>query len=154
MSKKNKKKQELEQKPEQAEETSEVIEQGRELVEKSLELAEEVAEVTQEAEAQPVPESKKESLELQGEPVSFKEATVKKDRTQPKPMTEPEKQPAKVENKELVHDPVDYASRHVENFNPSWTDSIRAFQRHLGAAQKMSEPDCIAFLKQWGAKLK
>jgi len=136
MSKKNKKKQELEQQPEQV---SEVIE-----------LTEEVVEAPQETAMEP----KKESLELQGEPVGFKDATVKKDRTQAKPMPEPEKQPVKVDTKEALHDPVDYASRHVENFNPSWTDSIRAFQRHLGAAQKMSELDCIAFLKQWGAKLK
>lgn len=147
MSKKNKKKQELEQQPEHSEEISELNEQARELVEKSLDSVQEV-------EPQPAPEPKKESLELQGEPVGFKDATVKKDRVQAKPAPEPEKQPAKVDTKEALHDPVDYASRHVENFNPSWNDSIRAFQRHLGVAQKMSEPDCIAFLKQWGAKIK
>ena len=149
MSKKNKKKQELDQQAEQVSETSEVSQPAEEVV------AEE-ASVTKAAvvEEQATPEPKKQNLELQGEPVGFKEATVKKDRTQAKPLPEPEKQPAKVDAKEALHDPVDYASRHVENFNPSWTDSIRAFQRHLGVAQKMSEHDCIAFLKQWGAKLK
>lgn len=142
MSKKNKKKQELEQ---QAEKTAEAVE---------LEASQPEAETAVAVDKQPVLEAKKESLELQGEPVGFKEATVKKERTQAKPLPEPEKQPAKVDTKETLHDPVDYASRHVENFNPSWTDSIRAFQRHLGVAQKMSEHDCIAFLKQWGAKLK
>lgn len=50
-------------------------------------------------------------------------------------------------------DPIDVARRRVANFNPSWIDSIRAFQAHSGLPSIMTENECVAFLRQWGAKV-
>lgn len=80
------------------------------------------------------------------------ENATKRPRSIKLPEEEKEK-PVPVQKSGPSMDPVDFARRNVKDYSPSWEGSIRAFQKHLGLADKLSEEDCVAFLKRWGAKL-
>lgn len=58
----------------------------------------------------------------------------------------------KVEELPQRFDPIAYARQNVSSFSPAWVDSLRAYQRHLGLSNELTEAECINFLTKWGIK--